>query len=83
MPSTNKRVNLTLTNEVYEKLQKYKRNNGILSDATACLQLVVQKLNEQDNAEEVKRLMRELSPEQIFEMSKMGLSEMKIELDKE
>lgn len=45
MPSQNKRINLTVPDEVYERLQKFKTENGIMNDATACLQLIIMKLN--------------------------------------
>ena len=49
MPSTKKRINLTVPDNIYEMLQKYKHENGLTSDATACLQLVVQQLKAQEN----------------------------------
>ena len=45
MPSTNKRVNLTIPPDVYERLKQYMQETGELSDAGACLHLVVQQLN--------------------------------------
>ena len=45
MPSDKKRINLTIPDEIYERLQAYKNETGIVNDATACLQLIVQQLN--------------------------------------
>lgn len=44
MPTIKKRINLTIPDSVYEQLQAYKEMNCILSDASACLQLIVQRL---------------------------------------
>ena len=41
MPSDKKRINLTVPDDVYELLQKYKKNACISNDATACLQLII------------------------------------------
>ena len=41
MPTDKKRINLSIPEEVYERLAKYKKKNGITSDAGACLQLIV------------------------------------------
>ena len=44
MPSTKKRINLTVPDNIYEMIQDYKQENGLESDATACLQLIVRQL---------------------------------------
>ena len=44
MPSDKKRINLTIPDELYVRLQAYKNEQGISSDARACLQLIVQQL---------------------------------------
>lgn len=44
MPSDKKRINLTVPDAVYQQLQVYKESNGLTNDATACLQLIVQRL---------------------------------------
>lgn len=41
MPSDKKRINLTVPDSVYKKLENYKEENGIFQDATACLQLLI------------------------------------------
>ena len=45
MASIKKRVNLTVSNQLYDRLQLYRKEKCILSDASACLQLIVQCLN--------------------------------------
>lgn len=81
MPTTNKRVNLTLTDEVYNQLQEFKKKNGIQSDATACLQLVVQQLKAQENAAAMNKIIKEMTVEQLLEYSNQGLKLYKEELD--
>ena len=49
MPSDKKRINLTIPDNIYQQLQTFKADNGITNDATACLQLIVQQLNAQEN----------------------------------
>lgn len=46
MPTKFKRINLTIPDVLYERLQTYKDRNGICRDATACLSLLTQRLNE-------------------------------------
>lgn len=77
MPSTNKRVNLTLTDEIYQRLQVYKTKNGILNDATACLQLVVRQLNSIDQTETIFDTLRKMTPEDFALVSNEGLTAMK------
>lgn len=42
--SNNKRINLTVPDDVYQVLRKYEIENGVYLDATACLQLIIQRL---------------------------------------
>jgi len=82
MPTTNKRVNLTLTDDIFEKLQIFKKKNGIMSDATACLQLVTLQLQAQENNEQVLKLMQNLTTEQLKAISNNGLEYIKENLPK-
>ena len=41
MPSDKKRINLTVTDELYARIQEYKKEHGVSGDASACLQLIV------------------------------------------
>ena len=45
MSSDKKRINLTVPDELYARLQAYGKETGALTDAGACLQLIVQRLN--------------------------------------
>ena len=80
MPSDKKRVNLTIPDEIYERLQVYKQKMGITNDATACFQLIVQQLTAQENGEVMIKLLRELSVEQLLQASREGLEEVKAKL---
>ena len=82
MPSDKKRINLTVPDEIYEKLQAYMKENGILNDATACLQLVVQQLRNYDYSKGVFNAMHNLTKEQIQALAQEGMSQLKDEIDK-
>lgn len=80
MPSDKKRVNLTISDDVYKRLQVYKYRMGITNDATACYQLIVQQLKSQEDSETVLKILRECSVEQLLQYSKEGLTELKSQL---
>lgn len=80
MPSNKKRVNLTVPDDVYKRLQAYKQQMGITNDATACYQLIVQQLKSQENSEAVLKVLRECSVEQLLHYTKEGLTELKEQL---
>lgn len=82
MPSDKKRINLTVPDSIYERLRLYKAKNGIMSDATACLQLIVQQLTAQEQSATIFNVLKNLSPEQISEMSLDGMAFLKDEVDK-
>lgn len=77
MPSTKKRVNLTIPDNIYEQLQKYKEENGLANDATACLQLVVKQLKAEENGKAVMKLLNDLSTDQLVQQSTEGLVALK------
>lgn len=77
MPSTKKRVNLTIPDDVYERLQNYMKRNGIANDATACLQLVVQQLNNFENTATILDFIQRSNVEQLMEASREGFEVMK------
>lgn len=83
MPTTKKRVNLSLSDEIYERLQRYKVKYGIENDATACLQLVVQQLNSLENSERMFSFINQTSVETFTKMSKEGFEFMKDAIEKE
>ena len=57
MPTTKKRVNLALSEEVYGKLQQYKERYGITSDAGACVMLIVRQLDAIAESEQMMKMM--------------------------
>ena len=63
MPSTNKRINLTVPDELYQRLKVYMAKNGFTSDATACLQLITRQLNGQEHMEAMLDMFRRLNEE--------------------
>lgn len=83
MPTTKKRINLSIPDDVYERLQLYKGKNGITSDATACLQLIIRQLNGLEQTEAMFSLMKNCSVEQLLELSQVGLVDLKALIDKQ
>lgn len=80
MPTEKRRVNLTIPDDVYQRLQAYKARNGILNDATACYQLIIQQLKAQENSETMLKILRGLSVEQLTQLSKEGIEVAKAQL---
>lgn len=72
MPSTKKRVNLTIPDDIYDRLQAYKAKYGLANDATACLQLVVQQLNSLEKSELMFNLINQNSIESLMKMTEEG-----------
>ena len=83
MPSDKKRVNLTIPDELYARLQAYKDEQGISSDASACLQLIVPQLNGLEQSKAMLRLINNCSVEQLNKLSVEGLTLTKSVLEKE
>lgn len=83
MPSDKKRINLTFPDELYVRLQTYKNEQGISSDASACLQLIVQQLNGLEQSKAMLRLINNCSVEQLNKLSMEGLTLTKSVLEKE
>ena len=83
MPSDKKRINLTVPDAIYEQLQVYKEENGLTSDATACLQLIVQQLKAQEANKIMFKILKENSLEQLKQISDEGLAYAKDALDKQ
>lgn len=83
MPSDKKRINLTIPDELYVRLQAYKNEQGISSDASACLQLIVQQLNGLEQSKAMLRLINNCSVEQLTKLSEEGYVELKAALERE
>lgn len=69
MPTTNKRINITMSDPLYERLLKFKEKQGISSDAGACLQLINMQLTAFEQSEQMMSLLSRFSPEEIMDMS--------------
>lgn len=72
MPTIKKRVNLTIPDEVYERIQEYKDLNGLENDATACLQLIVLQLNAQKQSKLLLDFIQQSSMDQLMQISGEG-----------
>lgn len=72
MPSTKKRINLTVPDAIYEQLQEYKEVNGIANDAGACLQLIVQQLKSQEQSRMMIKAFMAMSADEIADISADG-----------
>lgn len=81
MPSTKKRINLTVPDHIYQQLQDYKYENALESDATACLQLIVRQLRANEDTKVMIELMRSMTPEQLQQIASAGVIVTKQELD--
>ena len=77
MPTTNKRINLTVPAHVYERIDNYKAKNGISSDAAACLQLIVRQLDGLENTEKMLEMVSKFSMEELQHISGMGFKAIK------
>ena len=82
MPSKLERINLTVAEVVYEQIRAYKDANGIMSDASACLQLIQQQLKAQEESKIMMNLVKSLSPEQLIELATTGVQDAKRFFDK-
>ena len=82
MPSDKKRINLTVTDELYARIQEYKKEHGVAGDVSACLQLIVQQLNNLENSKVMLQLIQNCTVEQLTTMSQEGFTELKSEIEK-
>ena len=82
MPTTNKRINVTIPDNIYERLLAYKQKNGITSDASACLQLIIRQLDSIAEGEQMMHRMSKFSLDDLKEISDLGLAQIKTALDK-
>lgn len=77
MPSDKKRINLTVSDELYEQLQEYKAKKGISTDASACLQLIIAHLQSEKNAEQLMKVVNGMTMEQLMQISQDGFNTLK------
>lgn len=81
MPTDKKRINLSIPDAIYDRLQVYKAKNGITSDAGACLQLITRQLDALDDAEKMLAAASRFSLDELQQISNIGLSMMKNVMD--
>lgn len=72
MPTTNKRINLTVPEHIYTRIENYKIKNGIASDAAACLQLIVRQLDGMENTERMMQMVMRFTPEELQQITSIG-----------
>ena len=60
---------------IYERLQAYKNETGIVNDATACLQLIVQQLNAHANNKAVLHFLQNSTLEQLQQAANEGAAQ--------
>ena len=77
MPSIHKRINLTVPDNIYQRIQTYKQQQGCSNDAGACLQMIVQYLNGLDEGERMFRLIQDSSIETLQAFLQTGAAEIK------
>ncbi len=77
MPSIHKRINLTVPDNIYQRIQTYKQQQGCSNDAGACLQMIVQYLNSLDEGEKMFQLIQGSSIETLQAFLQTGAAEIK------
>ena len=77
MPTKNKRINLTIPEDLYEEIQKFKQEYFIASDSSACLQLIKGRLKGLEDSKAVILAMQKMSPEDLENISKEGFDLMR------
>jgi predicted CopG family antitoxin len=81
MPTIKKRVNLALSDQVYERLLKYKEKNGISSDAGACVMLITRQLEAIENTEKMLEAASKFSLEELQQIANVGVPAVKQLID--
>lgn len=81
MPTIKKRVNLALSDQIYERLQKYKEKNGITSDAGACVMLISRQLDAMDNTEKILEVASKFTLDELQQIANIGIPMMKQFID--
>lgn len=83
MPSNLKRINLTVPDDVYQEILEYKEAQSIMSDASACLQLIKQQLKAQKETAAMLALVKKLTTDQLVTLSSEGIACVKDALEKQ
>lgn len=76
MPTEKKRVNLTIPEDVYERLANFRKKNSIPSDAGACLQLIQRQLDSIDQMEEMMKMVRQFTPDDLRKINDIGMNQL-------
>ncbi len=79
MPTKNKRINLTVPEALYAKIQAFREENGIASDASACIQLISAQLRGMETTKSMLQLMGQCTPEQLMALTKEGYTALREE----
>ena len=77
MPSKNKRINLTVPDDIYQRILAYKDANGILSDTSACYQLMIQQLNAYDQQKLLLEYIKNHSTDDLQKTASDGMKYLK------
>ena len=83
MPTTKKRVNLALSEDVYERISAFMKKNGITSTAGACVMLIVQQLDSIDNNAKMMDFISQFPLEELQKLSNLGLAMVQQETQKQ
>ena len=76
MPTEKKRVNLTIPEEVYERIASFRKKNSIPSDAGACLMLIQQQLDNIERTEEMMKMVRQFTPDDLRKINDIGMNQL-------
>ena len=76
MPTDKKRVNLTIPDDVYERIARFRKKNSIPSDAGACLQLIQRQLDAIDQTEEMMKMVRQFTPDDLRQINDIGMNQL-------
>lgn len=76
MPTDKKRVNLTIPEDVYDRIVNFRKKNSIASDAGACLQLIQRQLDSIDQMEEMMQMVRQFTPDDLRKINDIGMNQL-------
>ena len=83
MPTSKKRVNLALSEDVHERITAFMKKNGITSTAGACVMLIVQQLDAIDNNAKMMDFISQFPLEELQKISNLGLAMVQQESQKQ
>lgn len=74
MPTDKKRINISIPDDVYLRLQNYRKKYALSTDAGACLQLIIQQLDNIDKSEQMLQMVARFTPDELKTLSDVGLA---------